>query len=121
MDGSSHMTLICWSSVGAMCTSTSARKQGSLLSKEGLKIAVEIKSFTGRSEVTDLERALGQYTLYRFLMGRQDPSRTLYLAVTLDIYEDFFTETVVRDLIGETDLRLVIIDPMKEEVIRWIP
>ncbi|NEQ24703.1 MAG: hypothetical protein F6K28_37470 [Microcoleus sp. SIO2G3] len=28
------------------------------------KIAVEIKSFTGRSDVDDLEKALGQYVLY---------------------------------------------------------
>ena len=29
------------------------------------KIAVEIKSFTGRSDIDDLEKALGQYVLYQ--------------------------------------------------------
>ena len=32
--------------------------------KEERKIAVEIKSFTGRSDINDLEKALGQYILY---------------------------------------------------------
>ena len=32
--------------------------------KAGEKIAVEVKSFIGTSEITDLERALGQYGLY---------------------------------------------------------
>ena len=31
--------------------------------KHGQKIAVEIKSFVGRSDVDDLEKALGQYLL----------------------------------------------------------
>src|SRR3954471_19827343 len=45
------------------------------------RIAVEIKSFTGPSPVTDLEAALGQYLLYRSWMARVDPDRTLYLAI----------------------------------------
>jgi XisH protein len=32
--------------------------------RQGLKIAVEVKSFVGRSDVDDLEKALGQYILY---------------------------------------------------------
>lgn len=33
------------------------------------KIAVEIKSFRGRSTVDDFEKALGQYRLYRRLLN----------------------------------------------------
>ncbi len=32
--------------------------------KEGRRIAVEVKSFSGHSEMNDLENALGQYVLY---------------------------------------------------------
>src|SRR5947209_4182151 len=53
--------------------------------KEGKKIAVEVKSFLGPSEVHDLEVAIGQYVLYRSLMARSDPERLLYLAVTVGV------------------------------------
>ncbi len=33
--------------------------------KAGRKIAVEIKSFTGMSLINDLEKAIGQFVLYR--------------------------------------------------------
>ena len=33
--------------------------------KKGRKIAVEVKSFVGLSEIEDLKNALGQYVLYR--------------------------------------------------------
>src|SRR2546427_10004372 len=48
--------------------------------KDGRKIAVEVKSFLGRSEVSDLERALGQFLLYRFLLARAEPDRSFTLA-----------------------------------------
>ena len=45
------------------------------------KIAVEIKSFTGPSEMADLEQALGQFTLYGAILDEQEPDRKLFLAV----------------------------------------
>ncbi len=51
--------------------------------KSGLQIAVEIKSFISRSQVNDLENALGQYLLYRSLLKRREPERVIYLAVPL--------------------------------------
>lgn len=43
--------------------------------KAGRKIAVEIKSFSGASEVHDLQNAIGQYQLYRSIMARTHPER----------------------------------------------
>ena len=37
--------------------------------KEGRKIAVEVKSFSGASEIDDLEKALGQFILYHDVLG----------------------------------------------------
>ncbi|CAN5820527.1 hypothetical protein BH23PLA1_BH23PLA1_39190 [soil metagenome] len=42
-------------------------------SREGRKIVVEVKSFAGPSEMADLELALGQYVLYRTLLGELAP------------------------------------------------
>lgn len=38
--------------------------------KEGRKIAVEVKSFVGQSEMSELEKAVGQFVLYRFALNK---------------------------------------------------
>lgn len=42
------------------------------------KIAVEIKSFLGTSDVDDLEKALGQYILYQEILKFQEPDRQIF-------------------------------------------
>lgn len=44
-------------------------------------IAVEIKDFDGRSLISEFEKALGQYRLYRALLKRNEPDRVVFLAV----------------------------------------
>ena len=88
--------------------------------KEGRRIAVEVKSFVGSSEVTELERALGQYALYRFLLGRREPDRILFLGVSDDAYSSFLNEADARDLLAAEHVRMVVFDPVKEIVVQWI-
>lgn len=88
--------------------------------KDGRKIAVEVKSFIGASETTELERALGQYTLYRFLLGRREPDRPLFLAVSRDAHSGILNEPDGRDLITAQNLKLIVFDPTKEVVVQWI-
>jgi hypothetical protein len=45
------------------------------------RIAVEIKSFVGVSDMEDLEKALGQYVVYHDVLAEIEPERVLYLAV----------------------------------------
>ncbi len=85
------------------------------------KIAVEIKSFVGLSEMEDTEKALGQYLLYRSVMTRTEPDRILYLAVHEEIYSDIFEEPLGQLLIEDYQLRLMVFDLNKEEVLKWIP
>src|SRR5262245_42208535 len=56
------------------------------------KIAVEIKSFVGDSEIDDLEKAIGQYVVYRAVLAEREPHRVLYLAVPQDVLRDIFEE-----------------------------
>ena len=58
--------------------------------KAGQKIAVEIKSFVGDSEVDDLEKAIGQYVVYHAVLAEREPTRVLYLAVSRDALQDIF-------------------------------
>ena len=45
--------------------------------KDGRKIGVEVKSFVGPSQVHDLEKALGQFVLYRVAMKKEYPDHEL--------------------------------------------
>ncbi len=89
--------------------------------REGVKIAVEIKAFQGKSAIADLEQAVGQYVLYRLLLGKTDPDRLTYLAVPSVTYEGIFREPVGELVISDLPLNLIVTDTEKKEVIRWIP
>jgi hypothetical protein len=54
------------------------------------KIAIEIKSFTSPSAISDFHTALGQCLNYQIMLEVHEPDRSLYLAVPLDAYETFF-------------------------------
>jgi hypothetical protein len=87
--------------------------------KELLKIAVEIKSFVGLSEMDDLEKALGQYTLYHDVLARLEPDRDLYLAIDEETYADLFLEPIGTLLLENKRLKLLVFDPRKEVICRW--
>jgi XisH protein len=88
--------------------------------KGAQKIAVEIKSFVGRSPVDDLEEALGQLVVYRHLLRRQEPERMLYLAVSEATHTSFLGQPHVEPLLMEENIRLIVFEPQTEEIIKWI-
>lgn len=88
--------------------------------KEGRKIAVEVKSFVGKSTLSELEKAIGQFIIYRFAMGRKEPDRQLFLAVEKEIYNEFFLNADVLELVESENLKIVIFDKVKEVIVRWI-
>ncbi len=88
--------------------------------KEGRKIAVEVKSFVGKSDISEFEKAVGQFIVYRFAMRKGEPERQLFLAVELGIYENFFVNPEVLELIETEDLKVMVFDKLKEVIVRWI-
>ncbi|MEG4343638.1 XisH family protein [Microcoleus sp. A003_D6] len=68
--------------------------------KAGQKIAVEIKSFLGASEVNEFHSALGQFLNYRLALSLKEPERILYLAVSSDIYDEFFSRRFIQRVIA---------------------
>jgi hypothetical protein len=86
----------------------------------GRRIAVEIKSFVGPSIVDDMEKALGQYLIYRSILRRRQPDRELFLAVPKGIAK-LFDEPLGRLHLEDYDLRVVVFHPKKKELIRWLP
>jgi hypothetical protein len=85
------------------------------------KIAVEIKSFVGRSDIDDLEKALGQYILYYDILSEREPERVLYVAIRNAVYTDLFEEPIGKLLLNKGRVKLIVFDPHTEVIIKWIP
>jgi hypothetical protein len=83
------------------------------------KIAVEIKSFPGRSKVADLQQAVGQYAVYRAVLRRIEPERKLYLAVSKEIYERVFVPVTGQVVRSEIGIELLVVSVDSEEIISW--
>jgi XisH protein len=84
------------------------------------KIAVEIKSFIGESEVNDLENALGQYLLYRSVMKKSKPERTLYLAVSEEAWANVLTDDLGSLVQQDYGVKIIIFSPEMKEVTQWV-
>jgi hypothetical protein len=85
------------------------------------KIIIEIKSFTGNSDVKDLEQALGQYVLYEHVLETVEPEYDLYLAVNTTIYENLFQKEIGQILLAKQTLRLLVFNVKNEVITQWIP
>ena len=88
--------------------------------KDSEEIAVEIKSFISKSEMDDLENALGQYILYENVMSVVEPNRKLYLAVADNIFETVFEDAIGQLLLENEGLRICVFNPETEEIVKWI-
>jgi len=89
--------------------------------KDGRKIGVEVKSFTGHSEMNELEKAVGQYVVYHDVLRETDPGRELWPAVPEEIFADLSEEPIGKLLLGNERFRLIVFDPSGEEILKWIP
>jgi hypothetical protein len=88
--------------------------------RAGEKIAVEIKSFIGRSNVSDFHTALGQFINYQFALEEFEPERKLYLAVPQSIYNSFFQRRFTRSVVERTQIRLLLYDEKQEVIVQWL-
>lgn len=88
--------------------------------RENEKIAVEIKSFLNPSAITDFYAALGQFLSYRLALENIDPDRTLYLAIPLESYQTFFQLDFTQIAIQKYQVLLIVYDPVKEIITKWI-
>jgi XisH protein len=87
--------------------------------KAGEKIAVEIKMFGSKSAYDDLEKAFGQYQVYRSFLRQIEPNRDIFLAVSLEKHDKIFTRASVKFLVADLKIKLVVFNPETEEIIEW--
>jgi hypothetical protein len=88
--------------------------------KNQQKIAVEIKSFNRPSLVAEFHSALGQFLNYRLVLEDIEPERQLYLAISEDVYESFFTLIFTQKAVKKYQVKLIIYNPNQEVIKQWI-
>jgi thymidylate kinase len=87
--------------------------------KNNRKIAVEVKSFQDQSNFYQFHAALGQFLNCRSALRDVMPDWTVYLAVPLDTYHEFFRLKFIQERIQEHDVKLLIFRPDLEEIVLW--
>lgn len=88
--------------------------------KDKRRIVVEIKTFKSPSLITELERAVGQYGIYRTLLKQAPPEREIYLAIDEETYENFFQQLAIQTIINDPRIKLIIFESNSEEILQWI-
>ena len=69
--------------------------------------------------IFDFHLASGQFLNYRLALQMKEPDRIIYLAVPLDTFNSFFQEIFIQEAVKLYQLKLVIYDPNKEEIVEW--
>ena len=90
-----------------------------LAQRETFKIAIEVKSFVGLSNLTDFHLTVGQFLNYRLALEEFEPNRILYLAIPDDIYNTFFQDSFVQKVIENYGIKLIIVNSKKREITLW--
>lgn len=85
-------------------------------------VAVEVKNFRERFDyINELQKALGQYLMYRQLLQLREFGHVLYLAVPDHAYQTLFQDELVSTLLVAHAVKLVIFDPVTETITQWNP
>lgn len=90
-----------------------------IVERQKNQIAVEIKSFIGRSTIAEFHMAVGQYLNYRLALQKVGSARVLYLAVPQDTYREFFADSFVEEAVEQHQLKLIVFNPKQEEIVLW--
>jgi hypothetical protein len=87
--------------------------------KDQERIAIEIKSFRGSSDIRDFEMAIGQYVFYRSLLQRFEPGRKIFLAVPYSVFVNTFQEPIARPVLTDQAIAVIAFDPQQEIIVQW--
>ena len=88
--------------------------------RNGDKIAVEIKTLSGGSVVSEFQKTIGQISMYQESLRENDFDRKLYLAISQNIYGNLLKQLYFTIMVKVHSIRLLIFDHNKEEIVKWI-
>ncbi|MEM6500860.1 MAG: element excision factor XisH family protein [Cyanobacteria bacterium P01_C01_bin.89] len=84
------------------------------------RLTIEIKVFGSYAKTSELEKAIGQYALYRSILKHDNAQISTYLAIPNHIYRTFFQKRIVRNVIQDENIKLIVFNPDTEEIEAWI-
>jgi hypothetical protein len=84
------------------------------------RILIEVKSFIGKSKLTDFYEAKGKYDLYKRGLKWSKIDRKRCLAVEKRVYESFFQKPLIAETIEEEHIALIVFDAETEIIEQWI-
>ena len=88
--------------------------------RDNERIAVEVQSFLSNSDIDDFHRAIGQYVVYRSILGSTEPERVLYLAVPDEVYTGILSEAIGQLVINHVGMKLIVFHTVDRRIIQWI-
>ena len=83
-------------------------------------VLIEVKGLE-QSPVHELMELLGQYLTYRMALDYLSIEIPLYMAVPETAYEGIFQHVLGQAMMNRYAIPLLIFDPVREEIIQWIP
>jgi hypothetical protein len=89
--------------------------------RDSQQILVEVKSFLGRSFISDLQGAIGQYVMYQDVLRAQNLDFQLYLAITDVVYAEDFQTPIAQLIVQQNQVNILVFHPIQEVVEQWIP
>ncbi len=84
------------------------------------KIVVEVKSFIGVSIISEFQKALGQYRIYKSILSQIKPEVKVYLAVSESAFNKFFVGEGIQFIIEKEELSFFVVDLKSEVIAEWI-
>jgi XisH protein len=87
--------------------------------KEGEEAYIEVKCFPGVNDTSEFYAAIGQYFVYREVLGIEAPNSTLYLAIPTRIWNEQFGDTY-RNTVLNNHVKIIVVDLETENVAQWI-
>ena len=88
--------------------------------KGNAKIAVEVKSFLGKSIISETQDAIGQFLMYQVVMSEFEANRVLYLAIEEEIFDNEFSDALKTLLLEKLNIKLLIFRASEEGIVKWL-
>lgn len=87
--------------------------------RNNVRIAVEVKSFVHISVMHDFLLAVGQYFVYKKILAKNEPERTLYIALPEFIHSRVSKLEWAKEVIEELEMKFILFDTNQKTITAW--
>jgi hypothetical protein len=87
--------------------------------KDNQKILVEVKTFAGKSMIHQFHEVLGQYLNYEGAVIINHIDRTLFLAVSEEVYIKMSEINFIMKQLERHHVKIIVVDILNKMIIQW--